>query len=586
MATAEKTRRSDRPRDPHVYNPLDQLRGIIRRYVVIEGLLSALLFVTFWFSLGLLFDYGLFKVTGWDWALDGSRAIRSVALVTALGLFAAILVVRIFTRVTREFSYPSLALVLERRFPTILGDRLITAVEMADVDKMAKFGYSREMIEATIAEARERVGKVPVSKVFNWRRLWVLGLLAFGLLFVTLVVSFASHAIATRSVDPYRFGWKFAHVSGIFVERNVALMDTPWPRRAHVELVGFPPSGEETVSQAVASVPVTARAYKWVIADRNSPEGWRPMLWSDVTAGMAGRAVPEFDFQALRAPDELAGGLPNSASAWTVDAVERRLRAAEGAGDSHPSSALRGTFGELQSVLQALDTLAERPSMGRTLRKLELTRKVARVDEDGNTTVGEEPIEVSFKYFGAKYRGNGTLKARQNNEFEGDIGGLKEDVAFVVRADDFYTRPQRIRLIPPPTLKRLYRVQEEPAYLHHAPAQGESFAELKGRRQLMAEKNLSLTGERSVFVVPAGTQVTITADAYTDDAGVLSENDAVVSAYATPVVGKFPGATFGEDGKMTQAPVPVSVISGGKGFSITFRNPWEDMGPFTQAAVS
>ena len=112
------------------------------------------------------------------------------------------------------------------------------------------------------------------------------------------------------------------------------------------------------------------------------------------------------------------------------------------------------------------------------------------------------------------------------------------------------------------------------------------FAELKGRRQLMAEKNLSLTGERSVFVVPAGTQVTITADAYTDDAGVLSENDAVVSAYATPVVGKFPGATFGEDGKMTQAPVPVSVISGGKGFSITFRNPWEDMGPFTQAAVS
>ena len=54
----------------------------------------------------------------------------------------------------REFSYPSLALVLEKRFPG-LGDRLITAVELADVRRAAAFGYSPELIQQTIAEARE-----------------------------------------------------------------------------------------------------------------------------------------------------------------------------------------------------------------------------------------------------------------------------------------------------------------------------------------------------------------------------------------------------------------------------------------------
>src|SRR4051812_33927479 len=121
MSTAERSRprpsNPDRARDPQVYHPLDRLRGTIRRYVVIEGVLSACLFLALWFTLGLIFDFGLFKVSGWDWALDGAKAIRVLALVTALGLFAALLVFRIVRRLTKEFSYAALALVLERKFP-------------------------------------------------------------------------------------------------------------------------------------------------------------------------------------------------------------------------------------------------------------------------------------------------------------------------------------------------------------------------------------------------------------------------------------------------------------------------------------
>src|SRR5215207_755925 len=179
-------------RDPQVYHPLDRLRGIIRKYVVIEGVLSAALFVSVWFTLGLVLDYGLFKTVGWDWVRDGAWWVRATTLALALGLFAAILVFRIARRVNKEFSYSALALVLERKFPKVLGDRLITAVEMADVEAMGRFGYSKDMIRATIAEARERVGKVPVNEVFNWGRLWALGFFAGALVLGTVVFAFAS----------------------------------------------------------------------------------------------------------------------------------------------------------------------------------------------------------------------------------------------------------------------------------------------------------------------------------------------------------------------------------------------------------
>ena len=54
-----------------VTHPLDRLRGTIRKYVVIEGLLSAAIFVAAWFAFGLLFDFGLFKLTTWDWVQIG-----------------------------------------------------------------------------------------------------------------------------------------------------------------------------------------------------------------------------------------------------------------------------------------------------------------------------------------------------------------------------------------------------------------------------------------------------------------------------------------------------------------------------------
>src|SRR5262245_58738946 len=112
MATATDTPRDTAPRDEQVYHPLDQLRGIIRRYVVIEGVLSTLIFLGAWFGIALLLDYLVFKAFTWDWVQDGARWIRGVALAVALALLAGIVVFRIVRRLTTELSYPGLALVL------------------------------------------------------------------------------------------------------------------------------------------------------------------------------------------------------------------------------------------------------------------------------------------------------------------------------------------------------------------------------------------------------------------------------------------------------------------------------------------
>src|SRR5262249_21999659 len=151
------------------------------------------------------------------------------------------------------------------------------------------------------------------------------------------------------------------------------------------------------------------------------------------------------------------------------------------------------------------------------------------------------PGEVTFKFRGQRTAGSGTLTPQQNNEFSGEIGGLKEDVAFVVRGDDYESSPRKIRLIPPPTLQRLRRDQAEPAYLHHAPPSGEGYDALEGRLQKVAAKDLSLTSDRTIFVVPAGTELTLVAEAYTGDDGKIPDTDRIVSAHAVPITGRFPG---------------------------------------------
>jgi hypothetical protein len=190
--------RQTAPIDLRAYHPLARLRWTIRAYVLLEGALLALIlaFVWFWFALAL--DFSVHYFWGID-LLEKAEPVRWVMLAVFAGGIAGVVVWYVMRRLFYDFRPAALALVLEQRFPELLGDRLITAIELIDLERARQQGYSVEMIVQTMIDAKERVERVPVRTVFNWRRLllmaWSLvGVSVFALLLVYPVVALFSAA--------------------------------------------------------------------------------------------------------------------------------------------------------------------------------------------------------------------------------------------------------------------------------------------------------------------------------------------------------------------------------------------------------
>ncbi|HJT78042.1 MAG TPA: hypothetical protein VJ739_12635, partial [Gemmataceae bacterium] len=270
-----------------VHHPLERLRNTIRLYVTAEGLTVLVLYLTLWFWIGLALDYGFFKLFSVDWVQELPWGVRAGVLVVLLAGLLAVVAVKVILRLVVDFRDRALALVLERRFPEQLGDRLITAVELADVRKADRYGYSRQMVEQTIVDAADRVEQVPVGEAFAWgrliRRAVLVGLLVVGLYLLTGLGACAYDYVVNRQAGVAGFG-RLHEVARIWVQRNILLRDTLWPRRAFLELVGFPASGELRVGQDAAAPTLRARALQWIVADPAAADKWRALTWADLQA--------------------------------------------------------------------------------------------------------------------------------------------------------------------------------------------------------------------------------------------------------------------------------------------------------------
>ncbi|MFO0938085.1 MAG: hypothetical protein U0798_16400 [Gemmataceae bacterium] len=480
-----------------ISHPLEQLRGGIRKFVLWDGLLAAGLVVVIGYWLGVAFDYGSFKLFTIDWVLDAPKLLRVVGLLIFLGLLAAIVGYLWYYRLTRTFSNSSLALVLEKRFPQLLGDRLITAVELADVEKAKNSGISGDMLRDTIADARERVAKVPVSQAFNWGRLKSRGMTLVAVAIGLFILVFAGSAALSGTASPTLFGWRFANVSSTWIGRNLFLKNTPWPRRSHLEVMGFPESGELRIGKDAPTPTLRVKSYQWVIADPNTRYGWRPMLGRDVPPALSGEpAIPA---------DRL------------LDEVEAEARA---------------TYA---TTFDRLEAEASTPAP-HLIRKLVI------------------PEAVTLRYAGRTVRGTIQLNRQANNEFVGEIAGLKESVQFYVKGEDFATDTKTITLVPPPMLLKLSRDEWVPAYLYHS-APGGNFQLLKGLRQSFAGKDFSLTGEKSTCVVLSGTELTVTGTA----------DKPLKEIRITAKAGNVPGTSVGAKSPMVLTP------QNNDSFSIAFK---------------
>ena len=159
--------------DRRVRHPLHTVRIYIRTYVLLEGLVHAVLFVAVACWLGLLVDWGLFRLFSFDWLLEleyltsgqGSGLLVRVMILFIFLVWLLYIVVRkCVLRLFGEFSDQRMALLLERRFPLELRDRLITAVELADPKLAKKYGYSYPLVAKTIHAAAQRVESLPVRR--------------------------------------------------------------------------------------------------------------------------------------------------------------------------------------------------------------------------------------------------------------------------------------------------------------------------------------------------------------------------------------------------------------------------------------
>jgi hypothetical protein len=497
-------------------HPLERLRGTIRRYVGLEGAAVVGIYLALWFWLGLLFDFGVFKAFGLDWVQEMPRNVRAGILIAlAVGL-VAVVGFKIVRRLLVEFRPPALALLLERRFPEQLGDRLITAVELADLERAADQGYSRAMIEHTVRDAVRRVESVPVHEVFNWARLRRLGAWLAGLTLGVLLLVGVGYSAVTRTNPVTDFAVRFKDVAAIWFERNVLLWNTIWPRRAHLEVLDFPESGDLRVGRDAPSPRLRVRAVKWVVADRAAPEGWRAMTWADLTPELAGGPVPELPADLL--DDQVTG--PRAVAAAVASAVAAPpLTAPAGvAAAARPVARPAGAW-TLDRVDLALAQPEVRQRLGEdsagALTDL-LERLAARSDEPGMARrfgMLDVPERVEVAYWGAKTSSEMPFARGNDHEYAGALSDLTESVKFRVRARDYATPARSITLVPPPMLTRLSRDEYQPAYLYHrAPLGGPPDggpAALKGLKQHLPDRAVSLNGSVSQFTVPAGTDMVL-----------------------------------------------------------------------------
>lgn len=154
-------------------------------YVFFEGVAWVLVVigVVFWITLGL--NWGYFKLS----RLELPRWFRIVldmgAVLSIVGVLLALLAWRLF----RQLRTKALALVLERRFPT-LDDRLITAVEAPERHKDYETAFTQALRQRTVDEARQEAERLPLGEVFQGRPLGVAATLAILLLASVITFGF------------------------------------------------------------------------------------------------------------------------------------------------------------------------------------------------------------------------------------------------------------------------------------------------------------------------------------------------------------------------------------------------------------
>ena len=191
----------------------------------------------------------------------------------------------------------------------------------------------------------------------------------------------------------------------------------------------------------------------------------------------------------------------------------------------------------MTTIEHRLVEIAADPAMGRRLRHL------------------KAPEDVKITFRGAKTQSTGPASSEVEGKYTFTLGDLKESVSFWVRGGDFFTRPLKITLVPPPSLNELNLDNDEPAYLYWRLVGDQS--PLKGKKQIFRGQKAAIGGERTSIDVPLGSTITLRARVDRP----LKESILI-----------RPASQNNEAGVVVPESVPVVRDRDGKGFSVSFAN--------------
>ena len=195
---------------------LDSLRQRVRRYVVFDSLLAiaVVLLVAFWSGLAL--DYLPVQLGG----TEMPRLARTILMFVVAVVLVIITGTMLVSRLHRPLPDDSLALLVERQHPQ-LGGRLVTAVQLNQPGRSGD-SHSDLLLRQVHEQAAQAIDEVDPNRVFRWQPLLRKSLIA-GPLALCLLLFIA--------ISPQSFALAASRLS--------LLSDEPWPRRAHLEMVGI-----------------------------------------------------------------------------------------------------------------------------------------------------------------------------------------------------------------------------------------------------------------------------------------------------------------------------------------------------------
>lgn len=225
---------------PEIRELLAGLRWRIRAYVWLEGLSLAVVWIGLTFWCGLALDY-LPVLAGIE---EMPRLARGVLLAGISIVLAFILYRWVIRRAFVRLADRSMAMLLERQNQK-LAESLITAVELSIHTQEFESLQTREMFAATRDQALSQLDDVRLSNVFNFRPL------AFSAIGALLLVGTIG-AFYAINANAWETGFG----------RLYLLKNDPWPRNAHIEIVGIEVRSDGATEEERQVVPFRNGALK------------------------------------------------------------------------------------------------------------------------------------------------------------------------------------------------------------------------------------------------------------------------------------------------------------------------------------